>query len=125
MIENFKLNFWELIMIKRIFLMKIVMIFLNNLIFAENSSFDVLEKRIKYLENKVEQLEQKVSSYSPNSLWEDLTIGLSKNKIQSSFGNPDRKGKFSNGDELWGFKNYTLKFDKNGKLKNWSKPFVN
>jgi len=43
----------------------------------------------------------------------------------SSFGNPDRKGKFSNGDELWGFKNYTLKFDKNGKLKNWSKPFVN
>ena len=125
MIENFKLNFWELIMIKRIFLMKIVMIFLNNLIFAENSSFDGLEKRIKYLENKVEQLEQKVSSYSPNSLWEDLTIGLSKNKIQSSFGNPDRKGKFSNGDELWGFKNYTLKFDKNGKLKNWSKPFVN
>ena len=112
-------------MIKRIFLMKIVMIFLNNLIFAENSSFDGLEKRVKYLENKVEQLEQKVSSYSPNSLWEDLTIGLSKNKIQSSFGNPDRKGKFSNGDELWGFKNYTLKFDKNGKLKNWSKPFLN
>ena len=72
----------------------------------------------------IEELEQKISNYSPNLL-EELTKGVSKSKILSSFGNPDRKGKFSNGDELWGFKNYTLKFDKNGKLKNWSKPFVN
>ena len=57
--------------------------------------------------------------------WKDLKKGLSKLKIQSSFGQPDRKGKFSNGDEFWGFQNYTLKFDKNGILKTWSKPFIN
>ena len=112
-------------MIRKTFLINITMSFLINVIFAENSRINGLEKRIEYLENKVEELEQKVSNYSPNLSWEDLTKGVSKNKIQSSFGNPDRKGKFSNGDELWGFKNYTLKFDKNGKLKNWSKPFVN
>ena len=112
-------------MIKKIFFIKIVISFLINVIFAENSRINGLEKRIEYLENKVEELEQKISNYSPNLLLEDLTKGVSKSKIQSSFGNPDRKGKFSNGDELWGFKNYTLKFDKNGKLKNWSKPFVN
>ena len=111
-------------MIKKIFLIKIVISFLINVMFAENCRTNGLEKRIEYLENKVEELEQKISNYSPNLL-QELTKGLSKSKIQSSFGNPDRKGKFSNGDELWGFKNYTLKFDKNGKLKNWSKPFVN
>ena len=112
-------------MIRKILLIKIVMSFLINVTFAENSSINGLEKRIEYLENKVEELEQKVSNYSPNLLWEDLAKGVSKSKIQSSFGNPDRKGKFSNGDEIWGFEDYTLKFDKNGKLKNWSKPFVN
>ena len=112
-------------MIKKIFLIKIVMSFLINVIFAENSRINGLEKRIEYLENKVDELEQKISNYSPILSLEDLTIGVSKSKIQSSFGNPDRKGKFSNGDELWGFKKYTLKFDKNGKLKYWSKPFVN
>ena len=111
-------------MIKIIFLIKIVMSFLINVTFAENSRINGLEKRIEYLENKVEKLEQKISNYSSNLLLEDISKGDSKSKIQSSFGNPDRKGKFSNGDELWGFKNYTLKFDKNGKLKNWSKPFV-
>ena len=112
-------------MIRKILLIKIVIGFLINVTFAENSRINGLEKRIEHLENKVEELEQKVSDYSPNLLWEDLAKGVSKSKIQSSFGNPDRIGKFSNGDELWGFKNYTLKFDKNGKLKNWSKPFLN
>ena len=112
-------------MIKKIFLIKMVMSFLANVIFAENSRINSLEKRIEHLEHKVEELEQKISNHSSNLLWEDLTKGVSKNKIQSSFGNPDRKGKFSNGDELWGFKNYTLKFDKDGNLKNWTKPFAN
>ncbi len=112
-------------MIRKISLINIVIIFLINVIFAEDSRINRLEQRIEYLESKVEELEEKVSNYSLNLLWEDLVKGVSKNKIQSSFGNPDRKGKFSNGDELWGFKNYTLKFDKNGKLKNWSKPFMN
>ena len=112
-------------MIRKTSLIIISMKFLINVIFAENSHIDRLEKRIEYLEDKVEELEQKVSNNSSNLLWNDLTKGVSKNKIQNSFGNPDRKGKFSNGDELWGFKNCTLKFDKNGKLKNWSKSFVN
>ena len=112
-------------MIKNFFLIKIFMSFLINVTFAENSRIYGLEKRIEYLENKVEKLEQKISSHTPNLFIENLTKGVSKSKILSSFGDPDRKGKFSNGDELWGFKNYTFKFDKNGKLKNLSKPFVN
>ena len=112
-------------MIRKISFINIVIIFLLNVVFAENSLIDGLEQRIEYLESKVEELEQKVSNHSTNLFLEDLTKGISKNKIRSSFGNPDRKGKFSNGDELWGFRNYTLKFDKNGKLKNWSKPFIN
>ena len=112
-------------MIKKFILIKIVMSLLINVIFAENPCVNGLQKRVEYLENKLEELEQKITSYSSNLSLEDLTEGVSKSKIQSSFGDPDRKGKFSNGDELWGFKNYTLKFDKNGKLKNWSKPFVN
>ena len=88
-------------MIKKIFLIKTVMGFLINVTFAENSHINGLEKRIKYLEHKVKELEKKISNYSSNLLWEDLAKGVSKSKIQSSFGNPDRKGKFSNGDELW------------------------
>ena len=38
-------------------------------------------------------------------------------------GNPDRVGKYPNGDEFWGFKNFTLKFNKNGRLESWTKPF--
>ena len=112
-------------MIRKILLIKLVIIFLINMIFAENSRINILEKRIEKLETTVQELELKVACNMSNLQWQDLEEGISKIKIQNSFGNPDRKGKFSNGDELWGFRNYTLKFDKNGKLKNWSKPFVN
>ena len=64
-------------MIKKIFLIKIFMSFLINVIFAENHRINGLEKRIEYLEYKVEELEQKISNYSPNLLWEDLTEGVS------------------------------------------------
>ena len=99
--------------------------FLINEIYGNNSSLVVLEDRIERLEKKIVELERKIYKKNQNIKWKDLKRGLSKIKIQSSFGQPDRKGKFSNGDELWGFQNYTLKFDKNGNLKNWSKPFVN
>ena len=112
-------------MIRKILIINIVISSFINLVFAENARISGLEKRIEYLENRVKKLEQKVSNHSLNISWEGLTKGASKNKIQNNYGNPDRKGKFSNGDELWGFKNYTLRFDKNGKLKNWSKPFAN
>ncbi len=99
--------------------------FLINGIYGNNSSFVSLEDRVEYLEKKIVELELKIDKKNYNIKWKDLKRGLSKIKIQSSFGQPDRKGKFSNGDELWGFQNYILKFDKNGNLKNWSKPFVN
>jgi len=109
---------------KKLYFVVIVQ-FLIVKIMAENSSYLELEKRIEVLENQVLELKIKVNKKSSIIKWKDLKLGLSKNKIQTSFGHPDRKGKFSNGDEFWGFQDYTLKFDKNGKLKNWSKPFLN
>ena len=112
-------------MLKKIIFFLVFSYFLINEIYGNNSSLVSLEDRVKHLEKKIVELELKIDKKNHNIKWKDLKRGLSKIKIQSSFGRPDRKGKFSNGDELWGFKNYTLKFDKNGNLKNWSKPFVN
>ena len=112
-------------MLKKIIFFLVFTHFLINVIYANNVSLVSLEDRVKHLEKKIVELELKIDKKNHNIKWKDLKRGLSKIKIQSSFGRPDRKGKFSNGDELWGFQNYTLKFDKNGKLKNWSKPFVN
>ena len=112
-------------MLKKIIFFLVVTHFLINGIYANNVSLVSLEERVKHLEEKIVELELKIDKKNYNIKWKDLKRGLSKIKIQSSFGQPDRKGKFSNGDELWGFQNYTLKFDKNGNLKNWSKPFVN
>ena len=112
-------------MLKKIIFFLVFTYFLINEIYGNNSSPVSLEDRVKYLEKKIIELELEIDKKNHNIKWKDLRRGLSKIKIQSSLGQPDRKGKFSNGDELWGFENYTLKFDKNGKLKNWSKPFVN
>ena len=112
-------------MLKKMIIFLVFMHFLINRIYGNNASFVSLEDRVKHLEKKIVELELKIDKKNYNIKWKDLKRGLSKIKIQSSFGQPDRKGKFSNGDELWGFQNYTLKFDKNGNLKNWSKPFVN
>ena len=112
-------------MLKKIIFFLVFTHFLINGIYANNVSLVSLEDRVKHLEKKIVELELKIDKKNHNIKWKDLKRGLSKIKIQSSFGQPDRKGKFSNGDELWGFQNYTLKFDKNGYLKNWSKPFVN
>ena len=112
-------------MLKKMIFFLVFMHFLINRINGNNASFVSLEDRVKHLEKKIVELELKIDKKNYNIKWKDLKRGLSKIKIQSSFGQPDRKGKFSNGDELWGFQNYTLKFDKNGNLKNWSKPFVN
>ena len=112
-------------MFKKIIFFLVFTYFLINEIYGNNTSLLVLEDRIERLEKKIVELEHKIYKKNQNIKWKDLKRGLSKIKIQSSFGRPDRKGKFSNGDEIWGFQNYTLKFDKNGNLKNWSKPFVN
>ena len=112
-------------MLKKMIFFLVFMHFLINRIYGNNASSVSLEDRVKHLEKKIVELELKIDKKNYNIKWKDLKRGLSKIKIQSRFGQPDRKGKFSNGDELWGFQNYTLKFDKNGNLKNWSKPFVN
>ena len=112
-------------MLKKIIFFLVFTYFLINEIYGSNPSLVSLEDRVKHLEKKIVELELKIDKKNHNIKWKDLKRGLSKIKIQNSFGMPDRKGKFSNGDELWGFKNYTLKFDKDGNLKNWSKPFVN
>ncbi|MFL2989668.1 MAG: hypothetical protein ACJZ11_03025 [Candidatus Neomarinimicrobiota bacterium] len=109
---------------KILYIIVIVQIFKVK-IMAESSSYLDLEKRVEVLEKQVLKLKMKVNEKSNFINWKDLKLGLSKNKIETSFGHPDRKGKFSNGEEFWGFQNYILKFDKNGKLKNWSKPFLN
>jgi hypothetical protein len=112
-------------MLKKIIFFLVFTYFLINEIYGNNTSLVSLEDRVKHLEKKIVELELKIDKKNHNIKWKDLKRGLSKIKIQSSFGRPDRKGKFSNGDELWGFQNYTLKFDKNGTLKNWSMPFAN
>ena len=112
-------------MLKKIFYIIFLAQFFNIKIMAEDDVHLELEKRVETLEKQVAELKIKIVETSNAINWKDLKRGLSKIKIQASFGHPDRSGKFSNGDELWGFQNYTLKFDKNGKLKNWSKPFLN
>lgn len=112
-------------MLKKILYFIVIVKFFTLKIMAENSSYLELEKRVEFLEMQVLELKMKVNKTSSIIKWENLKLGLSKNKIQASLGHPDRKGKFSNGEEFWGFKDYTLKFDKSGKLKTWSKPFLN
>lgn len=112
-------------MIRKISHLIIFLLFLYNISSAEDSKITGLEKRVEFLEHKVKELELKITSNASKLFLRELKRGVSKTKIKNNFGNPDRIGKYSNGDELWGFQNYTLRFDKNGKLQNWSKPFSN
>ena len=95
----------------------------NDKIIANNSNIGELEKRIIYLEKQVAELKKESLNKLLDHKWRRLKTGLNKISIKNDLGNPDRIGKYSNGDEIWGFKNFTLRFDKNGKLKNWTKPF--
>ncbi len=96
----------------------------NNKIIANNSNIAQLEKRIIYLEKQVAELKNESKDRSLNDKWRRLKKGIKKINIKNDIGNPDRIGKYSNGDEIWGFEDFTLKFDKNGNLKNWTKPFL-
>ena len=95
----------------------------NYTLLAKNSNINELEKRVTYLEKQVADLKKNSIYNTLKTKWENLRIGENKINIINELGNPDRIGKYSNGDEIWGFKNFTLKFDKNGKLQNWSEPF--
>tara|TARA_B100001146_G_scaffold10897_1_gene8829 strand:+ start:1037 stop:1435 length:399 start_codon:yes stop_codon:yes gene_type:complete len=114
----------EQIMIKKTLILFFLIFFCNYNILASDTNISELEKRVIYLEKQVKELKRNSINDSLGSKWLNLKSGVNKINIKNDLGDPDRIGKYSNGDEIWGFKNFTLRFDKNGKLKNWSKPFL-
>ena len=110
-------------MLKKIFMLSMIAYICNDIIIANNSNMTELEKRIIYLEKQVAELKKESIDKLLDDKWRRLKKGVNKISIKNDLGNPDRIGKYSNGDEIWGFKNFTLRFDQNGKLKNWTKPF--
>tara|TARA_B100002051_G_scaffold29_1_gene27 strand:+ start:151 stop:489 length:339 start_codon:yes stop_codon:yes gene_type:complete len=107
---------------------KLILLFLLNFfgyeLLAKDSNIYELEKRVALLEKQVLELKKKSKDQTIETKWRKLKKGLSKIKVKKDIGNPDRVGKFLNGDEIWGFKNFTLKFDNKGHLKEWSRPFA-
>ena len=107
---------------------KLILLFLLNCfgyeLLAKDSNIYELEKRIELLEKQVSELKKKSKDQIIETKWRKLKKGLSKINVKKNIGSPDRVGKFLNGDEIWGFKNFTLKFDKKGHLKEWSRPFT-
>ena len=107
---------------------KLIFIFLLNFIgyglLAKDSNIYELEKRVALLEKQVSELKKKSKDQAIETKWGKLKKGLNKIKVKKDIGNPDRVGKFLNGEEIWGFKNFTLKFDKKGYLKEWSRPYT-
>ena len=107
---------------------KLIFLFLLNFfgyeLLAKDSNIYELEKRVALLEKEVSELKKKSKNQIIEIKWKRLKKGLSKIKVKKDIGSPDRVGTFSNGDEIWGFKNFTLKFDNKGHLKEWSRPFT-
>ena len=107
---------------------KLILLFLLNFfgygLIAKETSIYELEKRVALLEKEVSELKKKSKNQIIEIKWKKLKKGHSKSKVKKNIGNPDRVGKFLNGDEIWGFKNFTLKFDNKGHLKEWSRPFT-
>ncbi|OUW78268.1 MAG: hypothetical protein CBD77_04575 [bacterium TMED217] len=110
-------------MLKKILILFILTYIYNNKIIANNIPIIELEKRIFSLERQVAELKNESINKFLDNKWKNLKKGLNKNSIKNDIGNPDRIGKYSNGDEIWGFKKFTLKFNKNGILESWTKPF--
>ena len=111
-------------MLKKILVLLMISYTCNGIIIANHANVTELEKRIIYLEKQVAELKNESKDRSLNDKWRRLKKGIKKINIKNDIGNPDRIGKYSNGDEIWGFEDFTLKFDKNGNLKNWTKPFL-
>ena len=92
---------------------------------GQNNSYRNLEKRVKQLEEKVFDLEQRSIDTLIESRWHKLKKNMQKKDVRSTIGSPDRIGKFTYGGELWGFSNAILRFDEDGRLENWTKPLRN
>ena len=110
-------------MLKKILFLLILSYLCNDIVIANNPNINNLERRITYLEKQVAELKKESIDKLLDDKWRRLKKGLNKISIKNDLGNPDRIGKYPNGDEIWGFKNFTLRFDKNGKLSSWTKPF--
>ena len=111
-------------MIKKTSILFFLTFFCNYKVLAGDTNINELEKRVIYLEKQIEELKRNSKNDLLESKLGNLNEGINKINIKNDLGDPDRIGKYSNGDEIWGFKNFTLRFDKNGKLKNWSKPYL-
>ena len=111
-------------MIKKTSILFFLTFFCNYKVLAGDTNINELEKRVIYLEKQIEELKRNSKNDLLESKLVNLKEGINKINIKNDLGDPDRIGKYSNGDEIWGFKNFTLRFDKNGKLKNWSKPYL-
>tara|TARA_Y100001970_G_C13571540_1_gene526458 strand:- start:193 stop:531 length:339 start_codon:yes stop_codon:yes gene_type:complete len=90
---------------------------------AMDSNRGELERRISNLEKQVAELQNQSKNKTKDHKLRYLKKGISKIRVKKDMGAPDRVGKFSNGDEIWGFENTILKFDNKGQLQEWSKPF--
>ena len=110
-------------MLKKILVLLMISYSFNGTIIANHANITELEKRIIYLEKQVAELKKESIDKLLDDKWRRLNKGINKISIKNDLGNPDRIGKYSNGDEIWGFKNFTLMFDENGKLKKWNKPY--
>ena len=109
--------------IKQICIMIFYFLF-NHCLIARDSNIEELEKRITNLEKQVNILKKNSDNHALVKKWKYLKRGDNKLNIKNELGYPDRVGKFSNGNEMWGFQNFTLIFDANGKLQKWSKPYL-
>ena len=99
-----------------------ILLFLLNFfgyeLLAKDSNIHELEKRVALLEKQVSELKKKSKDKKIETKWGKLKKGLNKIKLKKDIGNPDRVGKFLNGEEIWGFKDITLNLIRKVILKN-------
>ena len=85
----------------------------NDLIIANLLNIIELEKRIIYLEKQAAELKKESIDKLLDNKWRHLKNGINKITIKNNLGSPERIEKYLNSDEIWGFKKFTLRFDKN------------
>ena len=94
-------------MIKKTSILFFLTFFCNYKVLAGDTNINELEKRVIYLEKQIEELKRNSKNDLLESKLGNLNEGINKINIKNDLGDPDRIGKYSNGDEIWGFKNFT------------------
>ena len=92
-----------------------------NSVFSDNYEVEELEKRVNFLESRVKVLEKIIAPKLSYEQTNKLKMGMRKGQVEDHLGTPNIVGKLSNGYEIWGFSETTLKFDEMGKLSHWTK----